>query len=61
MCVCVLLVPVSLGVLEECRQDDGEQHRAVVTDQTHHIVIAPVVEGPLCHLHTHIHTTHSVR
>ena len=35
---------------EEGGEDDGEQHLAVVADQTHHVVIAPVVQGSFSHL-----------
>ena len=35
---------------EERREDDGEQCLAVVTDQAHDIVIAPVVQSPLSNL-----------
>ena len=35
---------------EEGGEDDGEQRLAVVADQTHHVVIAPVVQGSFSHL-----------
>jgi len=44
------LVPVGLGVLVECRDDDGKELLAVVPNQTHYVVIAPVVECTLCNL-----------
>ena len=44
------LVPVGLGVLVECRDDDGKEALAVVPNQTHDVVIAPVVECTLRNL-----------
>ena len=35
---------------EERRKNDWEQSLAVVTDQTHHIVVAPVVQCSFCNL-----------
>ena len=39
-----------LGVFVECREDDGEEGLTVVSNQTHNIVITPVVQRPLCNL-----------
>lgn len=39
-----------LGVLEQCGEDDGEQHLGVVADEAHDVVVAPVVQCSLCHL-----------
>ena len=44
------LVPVCLGVFVECREDDGEESLTVVSNQTHNIVITPVVQRALCNL-----------
>ena len=46
----VILVPVALGVLVESREHDGEDLGGVVTDQTHDVLVVPVVQRPLCHL-----------
>ena len=54
--MCVLLVPVALGVLVEGRKHDGEDLGSVVTDQTHDVLVVPVIQSSLCHLHTHTHT-----
>ena len=35
---------------EERRKNDWEQSLTVVTDQTHHIVVAPVVQCSFCNL-----------
>lgn len=50
------LVPVIVGVLVEGWQDDVEKGLAVVAHQAHDVVVAPVVEGPLCHLEPTQHT-----
>ena len=51
------------GVAEERREDDGEESLTVVADQTHDIVVAPVIQSSLrnlwtqeLHTHTHTHT-----
>ena len=51
--VCVL-VPVALGVLVERGEHDGEDLGRVVADQTHDVLVVPVVQSPLSHLHTHL-------
>ena len=44
------LVPVSLGVPEEGREDDRKQNLTVIADETHYVIIAPIIERSLCHL-----------
>ena len=41
-------------MLVQCWEDDGEEGLAVVTDQTHDVVIAPVVESPFGNLRIEI-------
>lgn len=45
-----LLVPVTLGVLVECWEHDGEDFGCVITDQAHDVFIVPVVQRSLRHL-----------
>ncbi len=37
-------------MLEQSGEDDGEEVLGVVADETHDVVVAPVVQGPLCNL-----------
>lgn len=39
----MLLVPVALGVFVESRKHDGENLGSIVTDQTHDVLIIPVI------------------
>ncbi len=41
---------MGLGVFEERGEDDGEEVLGVVADETHDVVVAPVVQSSLCHL-----------
>ena len=50
--MCVLLVPVALGVLVEGGEHDGEDLSGVVADQTHDVLVIPVIQSSLCHLNT---------
>lgn len=44
------LVPMGLGVAVECREHDGQDPGSVVADQTHDVLIVPVVQSSLGHL-----------
>lgn len=44
------LIPVGLGVAVEGREHDGQDLGGVVTDQTHDVLIVPVVKSSFCHL-----------
>ena len=41
---------MGLGVAKERRKNDGEESLTVVTDETHDMVIVPVVESSLSNL-----------
>lgn len=45
-----LLVPVGLGVAVQGWEHDGQNLGCVVTDQTHDVLIIPVVQRSLRHL-----------
>lgn len=41
---------------KEGREDYGEKRLRILTDQTHEVVIAPVIQSSLGHLHVTIDT-----
>ena len=54
-------VPVFFGDPVEAGEHDGQDDAGVLLDQTHDVLVVPVVESPLSHLHTHTHThTHTL-
>lgn len=45
-----LLVPVGFRVAIQSREHDGQNLRCIVADQTHDVLIVPIVQSSLCHL-----------
>lgn len=45
-----LLVPVTLWVLVECWEHDGEDFGCVITDEAHDVFVVPIVQRSLRHL-----------
>ena len=43
---------MGLGVAVKCWEHDGQDFGSVVTDQTHDVLIVPVIQSPLRHLPT---------
>ena len=56
----LLLVPVGFRVAVQSREHNGQNLCCVVADQTHDVLVVPVVQSSLCHLQETIYNT-SVR